>query len=108
MSEVAGLAAIAFLRALVFGITGFGAALVTIPLATHLVPLPFALALFALSDPRDGAALARCRAMGMSFVLPPNVPATQRRDPRHEMVTHLRRGTAAGHVRCSGLVRPPT
>src|SRR5947208_11794037 len=50
MSEVAGLAAIAFLGALVFGITGFGAALVTIPLATHLVPLPFALALFALSD----------------------------------------------------------
>jgi uncharacterized protein len=50
MSEVAGLAAIAFLGALVFGITGFGAALVTIPLATHFVPLQFALALFALSD----------------------------------------------------------
>jgi hypothetical protein len=34
----------------VFGITGFGAALVTIPLATHLVPLKFALALFVLAD----------------------------------------------------------
>jgi uncharacterized membrane protein YfcA len=48
--EIAALAAIAFLGALIFGITGFGAALVTIPLATHLVPLPFALALFALGD----------------------------------------------------------
>jgi len=34
----------------VFGITGFGAALITIPLATHLVPLKFALALFVLAD----------------------------------------------------------
>lgn len=48
--EVATLAAIAFLGALVFGITGFGSALVTIPLATHFVPLPFALALFAVCD----------------------------------------------------------
>src|SRR5262249_60047540 len=36
--------------AFIFGLTGFGAALVTIPLASHIVPLPFALALFALSD----------------------------------------------------------
>lgn len=50
MIETAALAAIAFLGALVFGITGFGAALVTIPLATHLVPLKFALALFVLAD----------------------------------------------------------
>ncbi|HEX2197027.1 MAG TPA: sulfite exporter TauE/SafE family protein [Burkholderiales bacterium] len=48
--EIAALAAIAFLGALLFGITGFGAALITIPLATHFVPLPFALALFALGD----------------------------------------------------------
>jgi uncharacterized protein len=54
--EAAALAAIAFLGALVFGITGFGAALVTIPLATHLVPLKFALALYALAD--IGAALS--------------------------------------------------
>ncbi|MEO8717853.1 MAG: sulfite exporter TauE/SafE family protein [Burkholderiales bacterium] len=40
----------AFAGALVFGLTGFGAALVTIPLATHVVPLQFALALFALAD----------------------------------------------------------
>jgi uncharacterized membrane protein YfcA len=50
MLEAAPLAGIAFIGALIFGTTGFGAALVTIPLATHLVPLPFALALFALAD----------------------------------------------------------
>ena len=50
MAEIALLAAIAFLGALVFGITGFGAALFTIPLATHLVPLKFALALYVLTD----------------------------------------------------------
>lgn len=48
--EAAVLAGIAFLGALVFGVTGFGAALITIPLATHLVPLKFALALFVLAD----------------------------------------------------------
>jgi len=48
--EIAALAGIAFLGSVVFGITGFGAALITIPLATHLVPLPFALALFVLMD----------------------------------------------------------
>jgi uncharacterized membrane protein YfcA len=49
-AEIAALCAIAFAGALIFGITGFGSALVTIPLATHFVPLQFALALFALSD----------------------------------------------------------
>ena len=49
-AELAALAAIALAGALVFGLTGFGSALVTIPLATHIVPLPFALALFALAD----------------------------------------------------------
>jgi uncharacterized membrane protein YfcA len=48
--EIAALAGIAFAGSVIFGVTGFGAALVTIPLATHLVPLPFALALFALMD----------------------------------------------------------
>ena len=50
LADVALLAAIAFLGALIFGLTGFGAALVTIPLASHVVPLQFALALFALAD----------------------------------------------------------
>jgi len=44
------LAAIAFLGSVVYGIGGFGSALVTIPLASHIVPLPFALAVFALMD----------------------------------------------------------
>jgi uncharacterized protein len=50
MPEIAALSAIAFLGALIFGVTGFGAALVTIPLATHLVSLKFALALFVVAD----------------------------------------------------------
>ena len=41
---------IAFIGSLVYGITGFGAGLLTIPLATHFVPLPFALSVFALMD----------------------------------------------------------
>jgi uncharacterized protein len=49
-AELAALGAIAFAGALMFGLTGFGAALITIPLASHFVPLPFALALFALAD----------------------------------------------------------
>jgi uncharacterized membrane protein YfcA len=47
---VAILALIAFGGAVIFGITGFGSALVTIPLASHLVSLKFALALFAICD----------------------------------------------------------
>lgn len=49
-AEIAALAGIAVLGSIVFGITGFGAALITIPLATHLVSLQFALALFVLMD----------------------------------------------------------
>ena len=48
--EIAALAVFGFAGSVVFGITGFGAALVTIPLATHLVSLPFALALYVLMD----------------------------------------------------------
>jgi hypothetical protein len=48
--EIAVLAGIGFAGSVIFGITGFGAALLTIPLATHLVPLPFARALYVLMD----------------------------------------------------------
>lgn len=41
---------IAFIGSLVYGITGFGAGLVTIPLATHFIPLPLALSIFSLVD----------------------------------------------------------
>lgn len=44
------IAAVAFLGSLVYGLTGFGSGLITIPLATHFVPLPFALSVFALVD----------------------------------------------------------
>jgi len=47
---LAVLAAAAFAGSIIFGLTGFGAALITIPVATHFVPLPFALGLFALMD----------------------------------------------------------
>jgi len=48
--ELVALVVAAFAGSVVFGITGFGAALVTVPFATHFVPLPFALALFVLMD----------------------------------------------------------
>src|SRR2546430_16923421 len=65
--DAALLAAIAFAGALIFGITGFGSALVTIPLATHLVPLKFALALFALVD--------LCCALSVGLENPKNAKA---------------------------------
>ena len=49
-AEIAALAVAAFVGSVIFGITGFGAALVTVPFATHFVPLPFALALYVLMD----------------------------------------------------------
>jgi uncharacterized membrane protein YfcA len=49
--------AVAFLGAIVVGLTGFGSALITIPLATYVVPLPFALALYALVDLSSAAAV---------------------------------------------------
>lgn len=49
-ATLAALAVISFGGAFIFGLTGFGSGLLTIPLATHLVPLPFALAMFSLLD----------------------------------------------------------
>src|SRR5207245_1120334 len=45
------LAPIAFAGGFIQGLTGFGSALVTIPLPTFFVPLPFALALFGAGGP---------------------------------------------------------
>src|SRR5205823_1758203 len=51
MAPEAGLlAGLAFFGALIVGISGFGSALVTIPIAVQFVPLQFALPLFALVD----------------------------------------------------------
>lgn len=51
------LAPIAFIGGFIQGLTGFGSALVTIPLATFFVPLPFALAVFAIVDFGNGLRL---------------------------------------------------
>lgn len=48
--EIAALMAAAFAGSVIFGVTGFGAALVTVPFATHFVPLTFALAVFVVMD----------------------------------------------------------
>lgn len=48
--EIAALVAAAFVGSVIFGVTGFGAALVTVPFATHFLPLSFVLALFVLMD----------------------------------------------------------
>lgn len=48
--ELAALIVAAFAGSVVFGLTGFGTALITIPLAVHFVSMPFALALFVLMD----------------------------------------------------------
>ena len=82
--QTAVLAAIAFLGALIFGITGFGAALVTIPLATHFVPLPFALALFAICD------LAAALRIGLEN------PKNAVRSEWHRLVPMILVGTALG------------
>lgn len=47
---LATLVAIAFAGSILYGLTGFGSALITIPLASHLVPLPFAIATFSVID----------------------------------------------------------
>src|SRR5690349_17602132 len=83
-AETPFLAAIAFVGALVFGVTGFGSSLVTIPLATHLVPLAFALPLYALADV--------CSAFGVGLENPKNaVPSEWRR-----LVPMIVAGTALG------------
>ena len=41
---------LSFIGATVYGITGFGAAMLTMPVALHFVPLPYALAVFSLVD----------------------------------------------------------
>src|SRR5258707_12090333 len=51
------LAPIAFAGGFIQGVTGFGSALVTIPLATFFVPLPYALAVFAIVDFANGLRL---------------------------------------------------
>ena len=80
--DAALLAALAFLGALVVGLTGFGSALVTIPLATHFVPLQFALPLFALVD------LATAFSVGLENQAP--------FDTVFDQIRAMRRATSGG------------
>jgi uncharacterized membrane protein YfcA len=82
--DAAALAAIAFLGALIFGVTGFGAALVSIPLATHFVSLEFALALFVLAD------------LGMAFSVGLEKPGNAVRSEWTRLVPMILVGTALG------------
>jgi len=82
--EIAALAAAAFAGSVIFGITGFGAALVTVPFATHFVPLPFALALFVLMD--------LANALGIGLQNPRNAVKSE----WTRMVPAILAGTVAG------------
>jgi hypothetical protein len=85
MAPEAGLlAGLAFLGALVVGITGFGSALITIPLAIHFVPLKFALPLFALVD------LSTAFSVGLEN------PRNASRDEWRRLVPMILVGTALG------------
>src|SRR5260221_3389856 len=57
VEAAAALAPIAFAAGFIQGLTGFGSALVSIPFATFFVPLPFALAVFAIVDFANGLRL---------------------------------------------------
>jgi uncharacterized protein len=83
-AETPLLAAIAFVGALIFGVTGFGSSLVTIPLATHLVPLAFALPLYALGDV--------CCAFGVGLENPKNAVRAEWR----RLVPMILAGTVLG------------
>jgi hypothetical protein len=82
--EIAVLATAGFLGAVVYGLTGFGTALVTIPIATHVVSLPFALTLYVLTD------LANAFRIGFEK------PANAVRSEWTRMVPAILAGTAVG------------
>ena len=89
-------AGLAFLGSLIYGITGFGAALVTIPIATHFVPLPLALAVFALMD------MANSLRIGLQH------PADAVRGELMRMVPLVLLGTVAGVTVLVSLPREGT
>ena len=78
------LAAIGFCGSIVFGVTGFGAALISMPLATHVVSLQFALAVFAIAD------------IGNSFSVGLEKPSNAVRAEYLRLVPMILVGTAAG------------
>ncbi len=87
------LASIALLGSVIYGITGFGAALVTIPLATHFVPLPFALSVYALMD------LGNALRIGLAH------PQDAKKDELKRMVPLVLAGTIVGVTALVNLPR---
>ncbi|MFA5913248.1 MAG: sulfite exporter TauE/SafE family protein [Burkholderiales bacterium] len=87
------LASIALLGSFVYGITGFGSSLVTIPLAIHFVPLPFALSVFALMD------LANALRIGLQH------PRDAIRSELARMVPFVLAGTVVGVTALVNLPR---
>jgi len=87
------LAGIALLGSVIYGVTGFGAALVTIPLATHFVPLPFALSVFALMD------LGNALRIGLQH------PQNAKKDELWRMVPLVLAGTVVGVTALVNLPR---
>lgn len=83
-AEYPVLAAIAFLGSIVFGATGFGAALIALPIAVQIVPLKFALPLFALAD------------IGNSFSVGLEKPKNAVRGEYLRLVPMILAGTVAG------------
>jgi len=85
MAPDAGLlAGLAFVGALIVGISGFGSALVTMPIAVQFVPLQFALPLFALVD------LSTAFSVGLEN------PRNAARDEWRRLVPMIVLGTALG------------
>src|SRR6267142_6027847 len=110
-SEIALLAGLAFVGALIVGVTGFGSALVTIPLATHFV---------GLENPRNAARDEWRRLVPMILVgtalgvTLAGQPAARRRHVSarrfRALVRALQPGaarTAAGHPPRVGMARRP-
>ena len=92
-TEIVVLATAGFLGGVVYGLTGFGTALVTIPIATHVVSLPFALALYVLMD------LANAFRIGFEN------PASAVRDEWARMAPTILAGTVVGATLLVSLPR---
>lgn len=66
LTTIAVLAPIAFLGSFVYGFAGFGAGVLTVPLASHVYAMPFVLAVFALLDSVN--AIRACLARSHTIV----------------------------------------
>jgi uncharacterized membrane protein YfcA len=65
---LAALLPISFLGSFVFGLTGFGSGLITVPLASFLFDLPFVLAVFSVIDGLNAVRVWRAQPKAVSWV----------------------------------------